>query len=186
MDTDEVMLEAEEAMEKTLAHMVQEFGSVRTGKASPALVENIMVEAYGASMRIKELAVITTPEPRMLIIQPFDNTTTSAIEKAIKESRIGINPAADGRVLRLPIPELTHERREQLVKQVRGISEEARVGIRANRRSALDIFKKAQKDSVLTEDDLKRMEKEVQELHDKFIAKVDSTLEDKVKDISHI
>lgn len=186
MDTDEVMLETEDGLEKTLAHMAQEFAGVRTGKATPALVENIIVEAYGSHMKMREVAVITTPEPRMLVIQPFDNSTSQAIEKAIKESRVGINPINDGRVLRLPVPELTQERREQLAKQVRTIAEETKVGIRGHRRAALDVFKKGQKDSEITEDDLRRLEKEVQDLHDKFIAKVDSAVEEKVKDISHI
>jgi ribosome recycling factor len=186
MDIDEVMLETEDAMDNTIAHMAQEFASVRTGKASPALVENIIVEVYGTHMKIRELANVTTPEPRLLVIQPFDNSTNQAIEKAIKESRIGINPISDGRLLRLPVPELTAERREQLAKQARVIAEEAKVGIRGHRRTALDTFKKAQKDSTITEDDLRRLEKDVQELHDKFIAKVDSSLEEKVKDISHI
>ncbi len=130
--------------------------------------------------------MITTPEPRMIVIQPFDGTTITPIEKAIKESRIGINPMSDGRLLRLPVPELTQERREQLVKQSRTIAEETRVGVRAHRRTAMDAFKKGQKDSEISEDDLRRLEKDVQELHDKYIAKVDSSLEEKVKDISHI
>lgn len=186
MDTDEVMLEMEDGLDKTMAHMAQELASVRTGKASPALVENIMVEAYGAHMRLREVANITTPEARLIVIQPFDTSTIGAVEKAIKESRIGINPVSDGRLLRLPVPELTQERRDQLVKQSRGIAEETRVAIRAHRRTAIDAFKKAQKDSEISEDDLRRLEKDVQDLHDKYIAKVDSSLDEKVKDISHI
>ena len=116
MSSDEILLETEAAMEKAVDYMSHEFASVRTGKASPALVENIDVEAYGANMKLKQLALITTPEPRLLVIQPFDASTTKDIERAIKESKIGINPAVDGKIIRLPIPELSEERRKDLVK----------------------------------------------------------------------
>jgi ribosome recycling factor len=119
MTADDILLETEEAMEKGVEYMVHEFASVRTGKASPALVENIDVEAYGTSMKLKQLALISTPEPRLLLIQPFDASVTRDIEKAIKESKIGINPAVDGKLIRLPIPELSEERRKDLVKTTR-------------------------------------------------------------------
>src|SRR5881296_190262 len=105
MTRDDILLEAEMAMEKSVDYLVHEFAAVRTGKASPALVENVDVQAYGATMKLKQLALITTPEPRLLVIQPFDASTTRDIEKAIKESKIGINPAVDGKIIRLPIPE---------------------------------------------------------------------------------
>src|SRR6187402_2333711 len=107
MDPDEILLETEAAMEKAFEYMTHEFASVRTGKASPALVENIDVEAYGTQMKMKQVAVISTPEPRLLLIQPFDGSTTKDIERAIKESKIGINPAVDGKLIRLPIPQLS-------------------------------------------------------------------------------
>src|SRR5450432_4765058 len=138
MNADEILLEAEMAMEKSADYMIHEFASVRTGKASPALVENIDVEAYGSAMKLKQLALITTPEPRLLVIQPFDASTTKDIEKAIKESKIGINPAVDGKIIRLPIPELSEERRKDLVKGIKQMGEEARVRIRANRRDGID------------------------------------------------
>src|ERR1700729_1497150 len=145
MDPDEILLETEAAMEKGFDYMQHEFSAVRTGKASPALVENIDVEAYGAQMKLKQLAVISAPEPRMLVIQPFDAQTTKDIERAIKESKLGINPATEGKVIRLPMPELSEERRRDLVKTIKQMAEEARVRIRAHRREGIDEAKKAQK-----------------------------------------
>src|ERR1700752_2535350 len=164
MDPDDILLDTEAAMEKGFEYMQHEFSAVRTGKASPALVENIDVEAYGSSMKLKQLALITTPEPRLLVIQPFDASTTRDIEKAIKESKIGINPAVDGKIIRLPIPALSEERRKDLVKGIKQMSEEARVRVRSSRRDGIDALKKAQKEGGLTEDDLDSYEKEIQKL----------------------
>src|SRR6202171_5586358 len=136
MSKDDILLEAEMAMEKSVDYMVHEFSSVRTGKASPALVENVDEEAYGSAMKLKQLALITTPEPRLLVVQPFDAGTVKDIEKALKESKIGIMPLVDGKIIRLPIPELSEERRKDLVKSLRQMAEEARVRVRANRRTA--------------------------------------------------
>ena len=111
MDPDTILLETDDAMEKALGYMVHEFNTVRTGKASPTLVESLDVEAYGSMMKLKALALITSPEPRLLVIQPFDGATTKAIERAIRESKIGLNPAVDGKIIRIPIPELSEERR---------------------------------------------------------------------------
>src|SRR2546423_4384695 len=130
MSPDEILFEAEAAMEKAVDYMTHEFASVRTGKASPSLVEGIEVEAYGTTMKLKQLALITTPEPRLLVIQPFDASTARDIEKAIKESKIGINPAVDGKIIRLPVPELSEERRKDLVKTIKPMAEEARVRVR--------------------------------------------------------
>src|SRR5438045_3828447 len=138
MSSDDILLEAEMAMEKSVDFMAHEFAAVRTGKASPALVENIDVEAYGSSMKLKQLALITTPEPRLVVIQPFDASTVQAIEKAIKESKIGINPNVDGKIIRLPIPQLTEERRRDLVKGIKQMAEEARVRVRSSRREGMD------------------------------------------------
>ena len=118
MTEEEILLEAEVSMEKSVDYMVHEFSSVRTGKASPALVENVDVEAYGSTMKLKQLALITTPEPRLLVVQPFDAATVRDIEKALKESKIGIMPMVDGKIIRLPIPELSEERRKDLVKSL--------------------------------------------------------------------
>jgi ribosome recycling factor len=183
MDPDEILLETEAAMEKGFEYMTHEFATVRTGKASPALVENIDVEAYGSMMKLKQLALITTPEPRLLVIQPFDAGTTKDIERAIKESKIGINPAVDGKIIRLPIPALSEERRKDLVKGIKQMAEESRVRVRSARRDGLDLLKKAQKDGKITEDDLSSYEKEIQKVTDGFTKKIDDAVNSKEADI---
>lgn len=183
---DEILFNAEEGMEKALDFMKHEFSSVRTGKASPALVEGIDVDAYGSVMKLKQLALISTPEPRLLIIQPFDASTTKAIEKAINESKVGITPSVDGKLIRLPIPELSEERRKDLVKTIKTMAEETRVRIRAARRHAMDAAKKSQKDGNITEDDLKGAEAQIQKLTDKFVAEVDSQVAAKEADVMRL
>ena len=183
MDPDEILLETEASMEKGFEYMQHEFAAVRTGKASPALVENIDVEAYGSAMKLKQLALITTPEPRLLVIQPFDASTRKDIERAIKESKLGINPAVDGKIIRLPVPALSEERRKDLVKGVKQMSEEARVRIRSARRDGIDALKKAQKDGKITEDDLTSYETEIQKLTDGFTKKIDDAVSTKEADI---
>lgn len=186
MDSDEILLETEDAMEKGVGYMQHEFASVRTGKASPSLVENIDVEAYGTSMRMKQLALITTPEPRLLVIQPFDAATVKDIERALKESKIGITPAVDGKVIRLPIPELSEERRRDLAKTVKQMAEEARVRVRQSRREGIDQLKKLQKEGGLTEDQLRDNEGEVQKLTDKFVKQIDEAVAAKEADIMKV
>jgi len=186
MSPDEILFEAEATMEKAVDYMKHEFSSVRTGKASPALVENIDVEAYGASMKLKQLALITTPEPRLLVIQPFDGSTVKNIEKAIKESKIGINPAVDGKIIRLPIPELSEERRRDLVKSIKQMAEEARVRVRAHRREGMDESKKTQKAGQITEDDLRGLETDIQKLTDQFVKKIDEMISHKEAEIMKI
>ena len=183
---DELLFTAEEGMEKALDFMKHEFSSVRTGKASPALVEGIDVDAYGSVMKLKQLALISTPEPRLLVIQPFDAATIKPIEKAINESKIGITPSVDGKLIRLPIPEHSEERRKDLVKTIKNMAEETRVRIRAARRHAMDSAKKMQKDGGLTEDDLKSAETQIQKLTDKYVADVDSQVASKEADIMKI
>src|SRR6516164_5750915 len=164
MSTDDILLEAEMSMEKSVDYLIHEFSTVRTGKASPALVENIDVHAYGSTMKLKQLALITTPEPRLLVVQPFDAATVQDIERALKESKIGITPAVDGKLIRLPIPELSEERRKDLVKSLGKMAEEARVRVRANRRTAMDEAKKLKASGTLTEDDLRHLDGEIQKL----------------------
>ncbi len=159
---------------------------MRTGKASPALGENIDVEAYGAAMKLKQLALITTPEPRLLVIQPFDASTTRDIEKAIRESKLGINPAVDGKIIRLPIPALSEERRKDLVKGIKQMAEEARVRIRSARRDGIDALKKSQKDGEITQDELGSYEKEIQKLTDGFVKKIDELFVSKEADIMKV
>ncbi len=186
MDPDEILLETEDSMDKSVDHMTHEFDSVRTGKASPALVENIDVEAYGSSMKLKQLALISTPEPRLLVIQPFDAATVKDIEKAIKESKIGINPAVDGKIIRLPVPELSEERRRDLVKTIKQMAEEARVRVRTNRRDGIDQIKKAEKEGDVTEDQRRDLEAEIQKLTDKSVVKIDEAVSKKEADIMKI
>lgn len=186
MSSDEILLETEEAMEKAVSYMVHEFTSIRTGKASPALVENLEVEAYGTNMRLKQLAVISSPEPRLLVIQPFDAATVKDIERAIKESRIGITPAVDGKLIRLPIPELSAERRRDLVKAIKQMAEEARVRVRGARRSGIEDVRKIQKAGEITEDNLKDLEEEVQRLTDKYVADIDKHFEHKETEITTV
>jgi ribosome recycling factor len=186
MDPDEILLNTEESMEKAAGYMSHEFAAVRTGKASPVLVEGIDVEAYGAMMKLKQLAQISTPEPRLLVISPFDASTVHAIEKAIKESKLGIQPIVDGKIIRLPIPSLSEERRRDLVKTLKHIAEETRVRIRAARRDGMEALKKGEKEGEITEDDLGRCEKEVQKLTDDYVKKVDDAFIAKEADIMKV
>jgi ribosome recycling factor len=171
MTPDDILLETEEAMEKSVDYMNHEFASLRTGKASPALVE---------------LALISTPEPRLLVIQPFDASVTRDIEKALNESKLGITPAVDGKIIRLPIPELSEERRKDLVKGARHMAEEARVRVRGARRNGIDLIKKIEKEGEITEDDRRNLEAEVQKLTDKYVKEVDQQLETKEMDIMRV
>jgi ribosome recycling factor len=186
MTPDEILLETEEAMEKGVEYMLHEFAAVRTGKASPALVENIDVEAYNTSMKLKQLALISTPEPRLLLIQPFDASVTKDIERALKESKIGITPAVDGKLIRLPIPELSEERRKELVKTVRHMAEEARIRIRSGRRSGIDEVKKIERAGEITVDNRRDLEEEIQKLTDKYVKQVDAHAESKEIDIMKV
>jgi ribosome recycling factor len=186
MKSDEILLETEEAMEKSVEYMTHEFASLRTGKASPALVDNIDVNAYGASMKLKQLALISTPEPRLLVIQPFDASVIKDIEKGLIESKLGITPAVDGKIIRLPIPELSEERRRDLVKAARQMAEEARVRVRGARRNGIDLVKKIEKDGEITEDDRRGLEAEIQKLTDKYVKDVDQHLETKEMDIMKV
>ena len=186
MSADDILLEAEMAMEKSVDFMVHEFAAVRTGKASPALVENVDVQAYGSAMKLKQLALITTPEPRLLVVQPFDAGTVRDIEKALNESRIGITPSVDGKIIRLPVPELSEERRKDLVRSLGKMAEEARVRVRANRRAALDEAKKLKASGGLTEDGMRDTETEVQKLTDRFVKSIDDHLARKEAEIMKV
>jgi len=180
MALDDILLEAEEKMMKSTEVIQAEFAGVRTGKASPDLVTNIMVDAYGGThMRLKELAAITTPDSRLIQIQPWDATTVEPIRKALEESKLGIMPQVDGKIIRLPIPPLSEERRQDLVKAVRKMAEEGRVSIRANRRHAIDELKKIQKSGEITEDQLADSEKEIQKLTDQYVAEIEKAVEAK-------
>ncbi len=183
MALDDILLEAEEKMLKTEEVVQHEFSGVRTGKASPSLVENILVEVYGSQMRIRELAGITTPEPRMLMIQPWDAGTVHPIEKAIQKSNLGLNPMVDKKFIRIVLPELSQERRLEFIKIIKKMAEDGRVAIRHVRRDALEHLKKDAKAGGVTEDQVEVAEKEVQKLTDQYIAKIDKHVEHKEKEI---
>jgi len=171
--------QAKAAMDKAVDVMQKNFASVRTGKASPALVDGIMVEYYGAQTRLKDIASVTAPEPRLLVIQPWDQNAIKSIEKAILGSNLGISPVSDGRVIRLPIPELSEERRKDMTKLVRKRAEEARIEVRNARRDANEALKKAQKASEISEDELKVQTDVIQKMTDQTIEQVNKILEDK-------
>ena len=183
MPVDDILLEAEEKMIKTEEVVEHEFAGVRTGKASPALVENILVEVYGSNMRIRELAGITTPEPRMILIQPWDAGTTHPIEKAIQKANLGLNPAVQGKAIRIVLPELSQERRQEFVKVIHKMAENGRVAIRHVRRDAIEHMKKESKEGQVTEDELEHGEKEAQKLTDQYTAKVEELAKKKEEEI---
>ncbi len=183
MTLDDILLEAEEKMFKTEQKLANDFAGVRTGKASPSLVENIQAEVYGSMMRIRELANISTPEPRMLVIQPWDVAALQPIEKAIQKANLGLSPVVQGKLLRLAFPELSTERRQEFVKLIKKMSEDGRVAVRHVRRDAMDLFKKHAHDSGITEDSIKQAEKDLQKLTDDFIGKIDAHVVHKEKEI---
>jgi ribosome recycling factor len=183
MSLQEVLDSMEEKMMKTLDVVHQEFATVRTGKASTSLVENIQVEAYGAQMRLRELAGLSTPEPRLIVIQPWDPTVVPAVVKAIQTSSLGIQPVSDGKLVRIPIPELDKERRQQLDKHIKKLAEDGRIAIRNERRHGMEAAKKLQKEGKITEDDLKHGEKEIQNRTDEYIKEIDTVLAHKEKEI---
>ena len=161
-------------MEKSIEVMKSDFNTIRAGRANSAVLDKITVDYYGAPTPINQIAAIATPEPRMLTIQPWDASALRLIEKAIQASDLGINPTNDGKIIRLVFPQLTEERRRDLTKEVKKMAEDTKVAIRNIRRDALDTFKKQQKASEITEDDLKLLEKDMQELTDKYCKEVDA------------
>lgn len=177
---------AEERMKKTLDSLAREFGSIRAGRASAAVLDKISIDYYGAQTPINQVGSITSPDPRTLVVQPWDASALSAIVKAIQASDIGINPQNDGKVIRLSFPPLTEERRKELSKQVSKYGEEAKVAIRNIRRDAIDKLKDLKKQGEITEDDLKGAEKDMQELTDKYCKQADADVAAKSKEIMEI
>ena len=178
--------EFETRMTKTTEVLAAQFAAVRAGRANAAVLDQIEVDYYGVPTPIRQIASISTPDPRSLVIQPWDGSTLKLIEKAILASDLGINPQNDGRSIRLVFPQLTEERRKELAKQVRKYGEEAKVAIRNVRRDAMDKFKKEQKKGEITEDDLKDLEKDLQKLTDDYTKKVDKQTEVKEKELFEI
>ena len=183
---DELLAEARDRMAKSVDAMHHEFGSVRTGRASPALLDRIAVDYYGTSTPLKQLATVTAPEARMLTVQPYDKTSIKAIERAILESDVGLTPGNDGNVIRLIIPELTEERRKQLVKVVRHIAEEGRVAIRNIRRDVMHDLRELKEAGEAGSDDEHRAEVELQKVTDARIAELDEMLKHKEEDILEV
>ena len=186
MSSRPAITEMNQKMANAVEHTLHEFNGLHTGKASPSMVENLMVELYGSMMRLKEVAAITTPDSRMIQVQPWDKGAIKPVEKAIQTSNLGINPAVDGNVIRLPLPDLSRERRQELAKVCQRMAEEGKVSIRHARRDALDTLKTAQKDNEFNEDDLKRFEKEVQQEHDRHIKNLDQHLQSKEQELMAI
>ncbi|MCT4618648.1 MAG: ribosome recycling factor [Marinisporobacter sp.] len=182
----QVHKELEEKMEKTVRVFKEDLNTIRAGRANPALLDKIVVEYYGNPTPLKQMAGISAPEPRLLVIQPYDKTSIQSIEKAISQSDLGINPSNDGNVIRLGIPQLTEERRKELVKVVKKTGENAKVALRNERREANDKLKKMQKDGELTEDDLKKAEDVVQKMTTKFGQIIDELIGKKEKEMLEV
>ncbi len=170
---DTVLSGAKRKMEATLEAIAERLAGVRTGTANASLLTGLTVEAYGAQMKLQEVATVTAPEPRMLIVSPFDRSTIGAVEKAIQTANLGLNPQSDGHILRVPIPALTEERRKEIVKGVGHIVEDGKVAIRNVRRDANEHIRKAQKDGTISEDDAKRAQEEIQRMTDQYVQRLD-------------
>ena len=173
----------QQRMDGALNQLQKEYSGLRTGRASTNLLEHIMVEAYGSMMPLNQCGSVSVPEPRMLTVTVWDASITKAVEKAIREGGLGLNPMAEGTVIRVPIPQLTEERRKELIKVAAKYAEEARIAIRNIRRDGMDGLKKAEKDNEISEDEHKRYSDDVQELTDSYIKKVDTLLATKEKDM---
>ncbi|MFN3890561.1 MAG: ribosome recycling factor [Beijerinckiaceae bacterium] len=173
-------------MQGALQSLKHEFGGLRTGRASASLLDPIHVDAYGSSMPLNQVATVSVPEPRMISVQVWDKGMVSAVDKAIRDSNLGLSPTVEGQVLRIRIPELNEQRRKELVKVAHKYAEEARVAVRHVRRDGLDSLKKALKDKLISEDDEKRHESEVQKATDKYVAEVDQALAAKEKEIMQV
>ncbi|MBL9213836.1 MAG: ribosome recycling factor [Opitutaceae bacterium] len=181
-----ILNDAQARMKKSVDHTLHEFSTIHTGKASPAMVESVQVEAWGGTQPLKACAAITTPDARLIQVQPWDKSLTRAIEKALQQANIGVNPVVDGNVIRLPFPELSRERRLEFVKTAHRLAEEGRVHVRHVRRDAMEAVKKAKKEGKISEDDEKRLEKEVQQATDKAIKDIDTHLANKEKELTTV
>ena len=186
MKETEIFKEAESKMQKALGNIKRELVSIRTGKATTSLLDTIKVEAYGATMAINQLASISVPEPRLIIIQPWDKSVFAAIEKAIMTSELGITPSNDGTVIRVPVPQLTEERRKDLVKVVHKLAEEGRIAMRHVRHEANDRIKAQEKNHEISEDESFKQLKKIQDLTDEYIGYVSETLKKKEEEIMEI
>ena len=182
----EKLKEIEAKMEKSINSLVNEFATVRAGRANPAVLDSVKVEYYGTPTPITQMASVSVPEAHMIVIQPWDMNVLKDIEKAINMSDLGINPNNDGKVIRINFPPLTEERRKELVKDIKKMAETGKVAVRNIRRDGMDIFKTMKKNNEITEDDIKAAEKDVQDLTDKYVKKVDALLDAKEKELMAI
>jgi ribosome recycling factor len=178
--------ELQKELEKAVVAFRKELAKVRTGRASTALLEGILVDYYGTPTPLTQLAGLSAPEPRLLVIQPYDRSAITNIEKAVLKADLGLNPANDGKIIRLPIPELTEERRKELVKHVKKIAEEFRVSVRNHRRLAVEKTKEMSKKKEITEDDLKQSQDRIQKMTDEFVSRVDKVLKAKEDEIMEV
>ncbi|MDR1151014.1 MAG: ribosome recycling factor [Bifidobacteriaceae bacterium] len=183
---DDILLTAEDHMDKTIAVAAEEFAGIRTGRANPGMFTKLLVDYYGAPTPLQQLASITVPEARTVLITPYDKSAMAAIERVIRDSDLGVNPSDDGTVIRLVMPELTTERRKQYIKLARHKAEEARVAIRATRHKSREALIKLQRDGESGEDDVHRAETELDTLTKKYVAKVDSLLEHKEAELLEV
>lgn len=186
MEQHPLVKDARTKMTKSLEALDHELVHIRTGRASTGMLDAIEVEVYGQKMKINQLGTVSAPEPRLLTITPWDKSQFAAIEKAIKTSSLELNPSNDGKVIRVPIPKLTEERRKELVKHVHKLAEEARVAVRNIRRHVVDEIKKEQKDGKIPEDDAHKLTQEIQKTTDDFIAKIDASLKKKEDEIMEV
>jgi ribosome recycling factor len=178
--------EAQAQMDRSIEALRREFSSVRTGKASPALLDTVRVEAYGSKMVLNQVATVSSPEPRMLVVQPWDKGLMQEIEKAIRNSELGLNPANDGNIIRVPVPALNEERRREMVKMLHKIAEEGRVGIRHARQEANKDIKRRQSEGDMSEDEARRETDRIQKLTDEHIARIDHLLKAKEEEVMEV
>jgi ribosome recycling factor len=186
MPIDDILLDCEEHMEKAIDHLKHELRGIRTGRATPALVENIKVDYYGAPTDLRSIASISVPEATQLLIKPFSPQDMKAIEKAINDSKIGLTPHSDGRQMRLVLPAMSQERRQQLVGQCKGFAEHAKITIRNARRDANKILETEEKGGVVTEDDAKQGKEQIQDLTKQYETKVDEAIEHKRQEVMQV
>lgn len=182
----EVWAQANERMQKVIEVAKKDFATIRTGRANPAILDRVTVECYGSMMPLNQVANISAPEPRMIVVQPWDKSILASVERAILKADLGLNPTNDGNVIRLVIPQLTEERRRELVKLLKKDAEEKRVAIRNVRRDANDTIKKMEKDGTITEDESKKGIDDIQKLTDKYIAEIDKLAANKEQEIMEV
>ena len=183
MITKDILKQTEDRMKHALEAMIREFSEVRTGRANPHIVEGIKIDYYGSPTSIKQVASISVPDARLIVIQPWDPSAAQEIEKAILKSNLGLNPVNDGKVIRLPIPQLSKERREELSKLVKDLAEKGKVSLRTIRRDANDLAKKTEQEKKISEDDRFKAQDDIQKITDRYIQKIDNLLKEKEKEL---